>query len=318
MKIAIKAPKIKGVKKFKSTKKIINAKNWNLFTIITVVVFQGPKFGSDYSSTTDVKILFSTAVESNSVNDKVDDVKVFEKLEKQSDTNFTLTYLELSQADKEKIEGKLKEIEGYNSIEVVEVHKVGPAAETVISVLPVLLIVIFTGYYLLLPAMKNSRDKVGVALAGVLTLGFFALFTFAIFSILSQFISLNREFANLAVFWLGTSLVLVSLFISRFNSLSKNSPEANARKNLGELLSSMRLRNSQDMTFNLIILSLIVILLTSMIAVSSETVYLAIVSAVLLLAEVYALVFVFKQFFDLWYLAIYNLPIIKKLKWTRR
>jgi len=273
-------------------KSLIDSKKTIVVTFLAIILavaflyLQGLNFGVDYHNSVNLAITFKSEIELEKIEDTLRQTKKFERLEKNSNTNYVATYMDLSKEDQEELNQDFTNFEQFEKLTRTDSRKINPSLQSSLVLIPALVIVLFASNYILLKEQEKSRDRVGRALSKLLQQGFIGLGVAVLLGVLSLAVSLSRDLVEFGLF-LGCLGVVTCLY----TILKKKSKTIH-------------------------ILSALITL--PIIIVSSDPLYFVLLVFGFLLINLYAQNFAQAHFFTVWNFAIHNLPVIKDLKWVRK
>lgn len=284
-----------------------------LVSVVSIVILTltGIKVGNPYQNTVEVAIDFSQDVEFDQVSTALSQVKQFETLEKQSGQEYLVTYYSLEQQQKDDIQSNLIELDSEVSVQSTEKSKVNRDLEFLYFFIPLLFLLILVGTYLLTSEIKKSRNKWGVSVSTILYLVILAAATLAMFSAFS----LWEKLSYTGIVFLGGLLIADILFtaimLMRLNAYLRNSMQKNF---MNSVINFAEKYDESYVVFQLIAL----LVLFPLVLVSDRAIEYGVILVLTIVLNIYMQTYGFVHCFLLWQLALDHLPIIKKLKWTRR
>lgn len=306
--------RIKKPKKINKTKIALSLGTLVLLAIPVVAIYlnKGISLSSSYKDTQLVDVVFDKDIQMDIVEEKVREVKNYERFEKTTPTEFKISYLDLSSKEKDKITENLKGIEGYKGVSYIPNHKINPSVQSFIYLTPLFALAYILGAVVVSKKFKTRIDKLFLAKALVLSLALTAYIDAGVLAIYSYFVPVDPEIFELLVFeaFIGIGL---SLFILMQMNLT-----GEFVKNFSlftELKNYLQKYNRKNLVVDFIS---ILVMTAPFIYIAHDRASYAILLVVLFLINVLGFQFLPALVFDFVDQISKKIPFIKNMKWIRR
>lgn len=276
-----------------------------------IIWLVGFTLGNPYRDTVEYTIDFSQDIELEKTQEAFKKVKQFETLEKKNDQEYIATYFNLNDQQRKDIQTNLEELDKEVSVVTLEKSKVNRNLDFLYFMIPVILVLSGFGAYLLVPESKKSRNRWGVSIAAILYLSIVSVVTIAIFSILSQIEPIGYFGIVLTGGLLLANYLFTAVMLLRLNTYLDKSPQKNF---VNTVINFAEEYDESYVVFQL--MSLLV--LFPLVLISNRQIEFGIALILIIILNIYMQTYGFVHLIALWQFAIDHLPVIKKLKWTRK
>lgn len=293
-------------------KKIIKTKwslGFSLLLVIGAVILipvLGFNLGADYRTNTVIGLSFGQDVEFERVKSNASSVKAFERLEREGNT-YNITYLDLSDAQYDKLKESFQEMDSGVSVERMIIHNVNNSVREALYYLPLLAIVLILIFWWLLKGtlVYVKVNLMIVILADILVAN---LLLVALLSILSQRVLFSQEIFSISI-GLGVLILVYSFtIIEHLIKFLRSIPHTKFSQKLDRFADENWKAISFEHLFGLALL-----LPLAYFVASWEVVFLV---GLFILLDLYIQVFLFRQLYG-FFVALRNLSF-KRFKWKRR